>query len=903
MMDRAFQMLGGRLNDPKLITSLQAVQRIAAGGIHNIWDIAAESTAKKTFIAEALAEVGIDGHNIDIFKEKLRNGQIPRTIIEDIRTRAHEKYTYWFTNSTSSSRTKTRFSSKIWLPFNFMQGYTLKKTAQIQASLVNVGHAILLWKFKSVGDIARYLNTKEGSELRNIILNTLVAGKLWVYLNNKLSDHDDMSPEDRKNASIEYGIALNDYLTSATGNFISNIFASGLRMWSTEYYYIDENGQTQKSTGWLAWFAYWALDQTVRSAFREFQVFNIIPHMVKSLDKEIHLDDAIRSAEYEFDKVINGLWRFSLDSGFESFNQVPYPELRDQLHSFLMIKADMNKSMVLRQKIYDKDKLTSLMANPGWEIFSETFAKKFLPLQLLISTYNGKDGLNKQSVFQRVNELIESDQAINDLYNGIYNPELVNDESIDSLWKEMTAFQNVKFGENENIIEINSEFWLHKDNHVMMKIRLKDQLGEDLYVELLNQITKEERSRKNENWVWEKYTPKIEARDKQLKLAQLMAEAEEKVPGSFRILTSIAANEEFFNRMKNEHNVTNVNNLPDPIAKQLKKEVFNKYAQQLLDSDNYTRYNFMMELVNRQIPTLKEDSELKTMVWSAAFQQMIMHNEAKKGKPDARYLSSIISFAGKFVPDELRLPLIKDAFFEVDQLDIPIGHKQILQTGIALGNLNFMDTVARDEEFRAKYGDRIDDVLNLIYNTQTQNAMLPNEDMIDKDQNGNSKKYWPRYRRRGGRKFPKRNYERNFNRFPKGWYGKEWYPKEGTSPEDLDDTPHNNETARKRLSEGIANLPFPSKRSTSVRMDDVPLATGYRKPKRTPFQELYLDVQKQRMGRALTKDLDKWQDFETMGSNRIHKKFKEKYRAKKWVEAPMVFDKIKKPKGMKLIKK
>lgn len=86
-----------------------------------MWDLASEPWAKRTFIAEAMAEMGINGNNIDIYMQYTKNGTLLPNVEKEIRRRAHDKYTAFYTNSKSMSRTQNVFSSAKWIPVNFMQ--------------------------------------------------------------------------------------------------------------------------------------------------------------------------------------------------------------------------------------------------------------------------------------------------------------------------------------------------------------------------------------------------------------------------------------------------------------------------------------------------------------------------------------------------------------------------------------------------------------------------------------------------------------------------------------------------------------------------------------------------------------------------------------------------------------
>lgn len=66
------------------------------------------------------------------------------SLVDEIRVRAHDKYAAFFTNSNTASRTTHRFSATKYLAFNFMQGYTMKRAAQVISAVTGLSDAIKL---------------------------------------------------------------------------------------------------------------------------------------------------------------------------------------------------------------------------------------------------------------------------------------------------------------------------------------------------------------------------------------------------------------------------------------------------------------------------------------------------------------------------------------------------------------------------------------------------------------------------------------------------------------------------------------------------------------------------------------------------------------------------------------
>ena len=115
----------------------------------------------------------------------------------------------------------------------------------------------------------------------------------------------------------------------------------------------------------------------------------------------------------------------------------------------------------------------------------------------------------------------------------------------------------------------------------------------------------------------------------------------------------------------------------------LQKEMLQKYGNVLINTDMYARTQFISKRAEQLFPTILQDSpELQKLVNSTAMIDMIVNEQAKQGNPNARYLGSVISIAGKYASDSFRLPLLEKTFYQIDKMDISESAKKVLKTGV-----------------------------------------------------------------------------------------------------------------------------------------------------------------------------------------------------------------------------
>lgn len=135
--------------------------------------------------------------------------------------------------------------------------------------------------------------------------------------------------------------------------------------------------------------------------------------------------------------------------------------------------------------------------------------------------------------------------------------------------------------------------------------------------------------------------------------------------------------------LKSQFKVTD-DRLISPIAREnLQKAIIAEYGNQLLLTDKYAQVELLGLRAKQLHPGLiDENPELTRVVNSTMMTDMLVHQAAKNGDLNSRYLGSVLSLAGKYMPDNLRLPIIEKTFYGIDQMTISENAKNVLKTGV-----------------------------------------------------------------------------------------------------------------------------------------------------------------------------------------------------------------------------
>ena len=923
----------------KIQYGIKGTARILQWGIHNIWDMASDSLAKRQSILEALSEYGITGDNVEEFISKLRNGEVPETILQQIRTSAHEKYSRFYGSSQVQSRTTHLLSADKYMPISFMQGYTIKKMGQVVASITNLSQEIKLWRIKSLQDIIRYIDSPEWAILKEVMMTTIFTAKVANWITHRM--YEEMDEKEKKERVYQYMFALNDYLSSTEANIIGRLFSSFASGFNTEYYIEDENGNMVTSKGGIDGGIFKTLDTLSRSILRETQLFNIAPVLVNSINPEVGFELSHEMLMKEFNKVIKGMGRYSLDSWEEPYDNKPIEERYDDIHSLLLVKSNINKSMQIAEKIFDKSTMQNYKDGNKVLSYADLIKKMniIMPFINSVSFDTFKKEYSKEGRYDFIKTITEKDSLALDLYNGRYNENiLVGSEkaklwkgtyNIDYIYNNLISFDNWQDSNNEYSVDKTQKtgkdweldsFGIDYGTFQVMLKKAEEVLGKERLYELLDNadknniqksttifedwyninINKERAKRylKDENgkyikdskgrWI-EDDSPvlrnDLSTRDRGRALEYGIIES--KIPGGGRLLNALLASNYAYKITKEIYwKDATLSTISPEQKERVQREVINRYAQGMIDTDIDMRYMLFNERLKQVSPAMYTNTgDYKSIVNSMGLQKMAIYNQIKQGNYDARKLANNLSILGKWVNNnKARLAIIKDIHYEIDQLDIPVGDKQIIHTANMLGNIDFINELKNDKEFYKKYSPEFDDVLNLLYNTVETNTNVPNENSIEEDSNGEKKKYSPRYLPRKNRS----NWGKSKNFARKGFPDKE-------SSEEPSYNASSNEDAVKELAKKIKDSPHPTERKHSINATPNALS---RRNTHSPTGKLYIHTVMEKMKEGDTEDLTKVKNPVGRPKAKIQKS-KNSYKAKRYKEVPVVLPKIKDRKYVK----
>lgn len=857
-----------RKNNETLNTVTKATARVLQWGWHNIWDLASDAWAKRTALAEAMAEMGIDGYNIKDFERQYKAWNMMPNLLDEIRVRAHDKYSAFYTNSKTASRTTNRFSSSIYLPFNFMQGYTMKRAAQIITSVTELSNAIKIGKVTDIKSFKRWIDGPDGGELRNLIMTSLIAGKVAVYVETNQSENQYLPLEQRLDKIKNYMYGLNDYVNAGQGSLLGRLITNTIKYGTSEYVYVDAQWNAVTEYGGIPWATLWFLEEMTNSMYREFNVFALAPTLLNGMRTSVWFDFAIEATDKELGRVINGIGRYSLSPGTEIYGMKPYPEEGDDVSDWLMIKNETNQSMKLADKLRTTEDISQFIDAPGEHTW-KYLMKNLVPFKVAGKFFNTPQDINKEAAYELFQKSVERDPVAQDFYNGVFNadvlytaqeamdmwkPELSN---VDWLYKSLTAFNNIEMW-NDTLMKLGSEYGISDGTFDAIMQKLIEDVGPQTYQAMVVETN-----------------PKI--KDRQAAILQATAEA--KLPWAGRMMLWFIANKEYMAELKTRYNVTD-DRLISPIAREnLQKAIIAEYGNQLMLTDKYAQVEYLGMRAKQLHPGLiNENPDLSRVVNSTMLTDMLIHQSAKKGDLNARYLGSVLSLAGKYMPDNLRLPIIEKTFFGIDKMNISENAKNVLKTGVWLWNVDFIGKIAKDPVLGKKYGSTVDNVLNLIYNTQEANSKHPNPLALDTND----------FDKKTGKAYGK--WAWSYGSFKKD--SKSIWAATNNREEPGDKNVQDNATAREILSKKLVWLaPFKRNKVINLTSHNV---DSYKNSPKNPLAEFYVKTLESQKQSAESKKLDNSVDVSKLSQIPKPHSAKIGYKSKKWTTAKLVLPKAKK---------
>lgn len=258
-------------------------------------------------------------------------------------------------------------------------------------------------------------------------MTTLLAGKVAVYVETNQAENQYLPMEERLDKIKMYMYGLNDYVNAGQGSIVGRMITNTIKYGTSEYVSVDSQGNYVTEYGGIPGATLGFIEEGINSLFREFNVFALAPTLMQGMRTSVGFDFAIEAADKELGKIINGIGRFSLTPGTEIYNMKPYPEAGDDVSDWLMIKNETNQSMKLSDKIRTMEDISQFVDTPGEHTW-KYLMKNLLPLKIAGKFFNTPQDINKEAAYELFQKSVEGDPVANDLYNGIFNTDVLYTE-------------------------------------------------------------------------------------------------------------------------------------------------------------------------------------------------------------------------------------------------------------------------------------------------------------------------------------------------------------------------------------------------------------------------------------------------------------------------------------------
>lgn len=866
-------------------------------GWHNMWDILADSYAKKAMVAEAMVLHGIDGYNINVMHQLYKDWKLPKDLIDSIRKSAHDKYDMFFTNSSTRSRTANRltvgerdgFGKTITkLSFNFMQWYTMRRLGSLISSIEMFDIARKEWRIKlsEPSTIRQWLNTDEWAEYRNFLMTSLLSAKLATYVVTNQSDNDKLSIGERLQKIKMFAMGMNDYLSSAESSVPFKILDSLIEWAMTKYEKLDPDGVIRTYHGWVSWAVINTLHQTVLGMQREFNVFKLVPALMAGANTQAGWDFALESFDAEMASITSGQGRFLMDWTNNSFGLEIVDEPFDTTAQWNFLTWENNKTLQLSHQIRTEEDIAKYMDQWMPKSVIEIF-KTLAPIVVASKFLNEDNIINKEATLNFIKHNIEKDKIANDLYNWVFNSAVLRTEAeeralwvlipewrfwwnIDGFFKELTSFSNTR-AESDWTLELGSDYGINDTQYKAIEAKIIEIVWPQTYSQMI------------------KDTAGVKKDDPGLIVARAALDA--KVPGSGRLAISILAYKNYYELLASKYGKdAKEKDLTFEQKEDLQRQILISYGNQLVLWDKLAQNNMLMERMNQLSPeVLKASPEVQKIANSVTFIDSIIHSETKKGNINSRYLASVLSLAGKYSPDSIRPKVIENTIYKIDNMDIAANDKVILKNGVILGNIDYLGYIAKDPVMSEKHKETITNVLNMIYSNQAMNSVTENFKAMEQGElDRMTSKAYPTFNKTWGK-----GYGSYMGRSSK-WYGTAKQTATDENGKSLDPNAQDNAKVKQMISEKLSKMPF-TKRNMLVNMK-WNMTSALRNSPKTALELFYVKQLNIELWVAQSQKLDNSSDI-----NKINEQSKQKskpigYKSKKWKTVALKLPKSKKAK-------
>lgn len=674
------------------------VNSIFTWGIHNWVDMILQNNVKRTSIAQALAHNWITGKWIDRFYKLLEEWKIDEKRLDKLRGDAALYYHDFFSNSNMWALNRHRFS-KFWM-FTALQWYVLNRTAGIYNWLKQFQWAWKEWKIKTRWDFVEHLDTTN-QELKAFINNTLLGAKMSIYTDHVVNDKEYQNNDDEP---LKYLMWMSDYLSSLQSTFRVRILTAPLQWLNNYYEYTAATWQSEKAIEWLSAAALNTLWQTLRLFFREWNIVWAFADAAFAYMKTGDLDFASEVTSVAYDKIAGGMWRFMLLPWIDSYGQKPIVQDDDIIWRLFMTYDTTNLSVNEARKIQNMSGIEWMLNDKPWYILRTL---QYLPIIKSFMESNKSTWWN-EARYKYLQQVMDKDDVLQQLWKWELPKDLLNanGDITKSLYNDLVAFDySYKKYKWEWEHEVADREWMFG----------MSQMEESVFIDNIAEKVFWSREAMDEVLIWKSADRK--------NILKILAASEAGTPGSSRIILSYLARKDFDIAKEEVYwsKYTKSADMNEEIDNSIKAEIVHKRHPYLYIADKTSQYKAVREYLWYAYPDIykgiENDNDLKQLVNTMAWTDMMVMTEWNKGNVDANYIKNIFNTSAKYVQNtDDRINLVNHTLWVISGMTWPSSEvKQLMKVWVLSANIDFYDSLKQDDLTKLLYKEETDKFENIVW--------------------------------------------------------------------------------------------------------------------------------------------------------------------------------------------
>lgn len=685
------------------IAKMQAVML----GWWQVWvDILFESRVKRQAIARALSMKWVNANNLEDFYKKLKNWEIDREFLNDLRWLASTRYNRFYTAGHLLHTTRDRFSR--WMAFSFLQHYVTSRSAEMLDGFRKAYLDMKSWVYKDM-NFSEYL-LERNPELRDFLSSMFTSMSYWYYMGEYMNNQD--TEFDDKSKWFTYSRILNDQFSSMSAQLIARTI---WWMWKWAYEYWEYRESTWDPLKvmelWEAAIIQFG-SQMASSLFRELKVANAFLAAWWLVKEGSYSREMVFSVlDTELDRAINWMWRFWAVPWMEKYLLHKLGQKDDWFSYFAFWLEDTNESISEYYKLKTVEGIQQAISQ--W-VFLNTWNKLQYSALGYWATKFFSGNPSAEAKYNAYTKQLERDLVMQNLLNWKFDKTIMMSGWYLDRTKVNTIYSDLVKFDYSRVSKYIDESW-------DPTLKWMDKVKDEVFVQQVLEKIWEEEYIKELAEAW--YTTKA----KWLRKILLMAENE--INWSSRVILSYLAKSRY------EHLVDLVAaekwltwydataaNLTEEERTMIKANVVETWIPDMHMADKESWFRLLEQrTVDLWIGKWWIDKKKTDYFSTLAFVDFMAHSEWKKLNPDAKYIQNIFAPIGKFIKnDEARINIANYALESINELNTNPDKKLIMKTWVLAGNIDFLNTLMADPDFRDKHSDTIETFLDQVFDVNAE---------------------------------------------------------------------------------------------------------------------------------------------------------------------------------------